>query len=128
MEGQYVYFSEDHSAPYSDMVVMEGKYLFLSGLIAEDLGTREILSGDITFETKTVLDNLETILERYGSDMDHIVRLEILLRDFSERDVMNEEYRKHFNADHMPARLCFGDVGLAGTCKIEIMATAYKKD
>ena len=59
--------------------------------------------------------------------MDHVVRIEVILADFSERDAMNAEYVKHFDPDHKPARLCFGGVDLADGCKIEIMATAVRK-
>lgn len=127
MENKYIRLSDDHSAPYSDIVVVEDKYLYLSGLVAVDLDTGDWNYGDITHETRLVLDNLKTILEAHGSDMDHLIRCEVLLRDFSERDVMNVEYVKHFDPAHIPARLCYGNVGLAGESKIEIMATAIKK-
>ncbi|MCF0150326.1 MAG: RidA family protein [Firmicutes bacterium] len=127
MANEYVYFTADQSAPYSDMVVVDGSLLFLSGLVSEDLITREEVYGDIAFETKTVLDNLKVLLERYGSDMDHIIRIEVLLKDFSEKGEMNAEYMKHFSAGHVPARLCYGGVDLAGQCRIEIAVIARKK-
>lgn len=127
MENQSIYFSEGQDCPYADMVVVEGKTLYLSGLISEDMDTHQMLYGDIAFETRQILSNLKSILEKYGSDMEHVVRAEVLLRDFSVRDAMNAEYVKHFSKIHMPARLCFGNVGLAGECKIEIMVTAVKK-
>ena len=127
MNKEHIYFTDDRTAPYCDLVVAEDKYLFLSGLIAQDMETGEIVSGTITEETRRILQNLAVILERYGSDMDHVLRCEVLLRDFSERDEMNAEYVRHFRPETMPARLCYGDVGLAARCKIEIMVTAVKK-
>ena len=41
-------------------------------------------------------------------------------------DAMNAEYVKHFDKDHVPARICYGDVSLAGECKIEIAVIATK--
>jgi 2-iminobutanoate/2-iminopropanoate deaminase len=35
---------------------------------------------------------------------------------------------KHFSAEHVPARLCYGGVDLAGECKIEMAVIATKKD
>jgi 2-iminobutanoate/2-iminopropanoate deaminase len=122
----YVYFSETGENPYSDMVIADDRYLFLSGLISQDLKTGEVLKGDIVFETKRVLENLETILRLYGSGMDQVIRTEVLLSDFSERDEMNAEYVRHFPEGHLPARLCFGNVGLACDCKVEIAVTACK--
>ncbi|WP_303150049.1 RidA family protein [uncultured Cloacibacillus sp.] len=122
-----VYFSNDRSAPYSDLVIVDEKYLFFSGLISADLETQAPVNGTITEETNQIMSNLSLLLERYGSDLDHVIRIEILLRDFSERDEMNKAYVAHFNEGHLPARLCFGGVDLAGKSKIEIMATALKK-
>lgn len=127
MGEQHIHFSDNHSTPYCDMVVVEDRYLFLSGLVSQNLATGELVLGDTAFETKQILDNLKIILERYGSDMQSVIRAEVLLRTFAERDLMNVEYVKHFDPEHMPARLCYGDVGLAGECKVEIMVTAVKK-
>ena len=126
MANEYIRFTDDMSAPYSDLVVVDGKFLFLSGLVSEDLESGELVCGTITVETRQVLDNLKVLLKRHGSDMDHVVRIDVLLRDFSERDEMNAEYVRHFDPKHMPARLCYGNVGLADQCKIEIAVTAVK--
>lgn len=112
--------------PYSDIVVVDDRELHLSGLIAMDLETGEMRYGSITEETRLILDNLSALLKRCGSDMDHVVRATVLLSDFSERDEMNAEYVRHFKPGQLPARLCFGNVGLHGKCKVEITATAVK--
>ncbi|MBM6927612.1 RidA family protein [Pseudoflavonifractor phocaeensis] len=124
---EYVRFSDDQEVPYSDLVVVDGKTLYLSGLVAEDLDTQELSCGSITHETDKVLSNLKILLERYGSDMDHVVKVDVLLRDFSERDKMNAEYLRHFDPRRLPARLCYGNVDLADSCKIEIAVIAIKK-
>ncbi|WP_297232835.1 RidA family protein [uncultured Flavonifractor sp.] len=126
MANEYIRFTDDMSAPYSDLVTVDGKFLFLSGLVSEDLNTGDLVYGTITEETCQVLDNLKVLLERHGSDMDHVVRIDVLLRDFAQRDEMNAEYVRHFDPKHMPARLCYGNVGLADQCKIEIAVTAVK--
>lgn len=127
MDLQFISFEENSGAPYSDIVVVEDKYLYLSDLVSEDMETGELVSGDITAETRRVFENLAVILARHGSDMEHVVRVEVLLRDFSERGEMNAEYVKHFSPARMPARMCYGGVDLAESCKIEVMVTAVKK-
>lgn len=112
--------------PYSDVVEVDGDFLFLSGLISENLETGKLVSGDITTETRQTLNNLETILKQHGSDMEHVIRVEVIMADFSQRDEMNAEYVKHFSAGRIPARVCYGGVDLAGGCKIEIMTIARK--
>ena len=127
MRVQSIYLPGGEENPYADLVLVEGQFLFLSGLVSEDLDTHDWAYGDVTQETRQILLNLKRILEANGSDMEHVVRVEVLLRDFSQRDAMNAEYVRHFSREHMPARLCYGDVGLAGDCKVEIMVTAVKK-
>lgn len=127
MSLEIINFGNDPDRVYADIIKVDGKYLFLSGLVSFDLETGEPLDGDISFQTNCVLNNLKIILEKYNSDMEHVVRIEIILQDFSDRDEMNKEYIKHFSKDHLPARLCFGDVSLAANLKIEIMATAVTR-
>ena len=127
MSCEFLNLQEPNEGPYSDLVVVDDKFLFLSGLVSEDFETGELVPGDIATETRQTLKNLAMILEKYGSDMDHVVRIEVILADFSERDAMNAEYVKHFDPVHKPARLCFGGADLADGCKIEIMATAVRK-
>lgn len=112
---------------YCDVVIVDDRYLYISGLVAMDLESHEMRYGTIIDETKRVLDNLEMILDRYNSDMEHVIRVDVLLADFAERDEMNAEYVRHFPAGHLPARLCYGNVGLHGKCKVEIAVIAAKK-
>ena len=42
---------------------------------------------------------LKVILEKYGSDMDHVVKIDVLLSKWEYRTEMNEEYVKHFKKD-----------------------------
>ncbi len=127
MDNEYIVFIEDEDQPYSDIVVTEDKYLFLAGLVSEDLSTREEAYGSIEFETNRILDNLKVILERYGSDMDHVVKADVLLSKWEYKDAMNQEYVKHFKKEKLPARICFGDVRIAGECKVEMSFIAVKK-
>lgn len=127
MENQHIIFIEEEDQPYSDIVVTEGKYLFLSGLVSEELSTRDEAYGTIEFETNRILDNLKVILEQYGSDMDHVVRADVMLAKWADKDAMNAEYVKHFKKNKLPARVCFGDVSIAGDCKVEMTFIATRK-
>ena len=111
MDNEYIVFMEDEEQPYSDIVVVDDKFLFLAGLVSEDLETRDEACGTIEFETNRILDNLKIILEKYGSD----------------KDAMNREYVKHFKKNRLPARICYGDVAIAGECKVEMAVVATKK-
>lgn len=126
MDNRHIIFIEEEDQPYSDIVVA-GDMLYLSGLVSEDLSTRDEAYGTIEFETNRILDNLKVILERYGSDMDHVVRIDVLLASWADKNAMNAEYVKHFKRDRLPARVCYGDVAIAGECKVEMVVIASKK-
>ena len=127
MDNEYIIFIEEEDQPYSDIVVTDDKYLYLSGLVSETLETRDEAYGTIEFETNRILDNLKIILEKYGSDMDHVVRVDVVLAKWADKDAMNGEYVKHFKRNRLPARICYGDVSIAGQCKVEMAVIATKK-
>lgn len=127
MDNKHIIFIEEEDQPYSDIVVVNDKMLFLSGLVSEELSTRDEAYGTIEFETNRILDNLKVILEQYGSDMDHVVRIDVLLAKWADKNAMNGEYVKHFKRSCLPARVCYGDVAIAGDCKVEMVVIATKK-
>lgn len=126
MENRNIIFIEEEDQPYSDIVEV-GEMLYLSGLVSEDLSTRDEAYGTIEFETNRILDNLKVILERHGSDMDHVVRIDVILAKWADKNAMNAEYVKHFKREKLPARVCYGDVAIAGECKVEMVVIASKK-
>ena len=126
MDNKHIIFIEEEDQPYSDIVVV-GDMLYLSGLVSEELSTRDEAYGTIEFETNRILDNLKVILEQYGSDMDHVVRIDVLLASWADKNAMNAEYVKHFKRDRLPARVCYGDVAIAGECKVEMVVIASNK-
>ena len=126
MENKHIIFIEEEDQPYSDIVEV-GNMLYLSGLVSEDLSTRDEAYGSIEFETNRILDNLKVILERYGSDMDHVVRIDVILAKWADKNAMNAEYVKHFKREKLPARVCYGDVSIAGDCKVEMTVIATKQ-
>ena len=126
MENKNIIFIEEEDQPYSDIVEV-GDMLYLSGLVSEDLSTRDEAYGTIEFETNRILENLKVILERHGSDMDHVVRIDVILAKWADKNAMNAEYVKHFKREKLPARVCYGDVSIAGDCKVEMTVIATKK-
>ena len=126
MENKHIIFIEEEDQPYSDIVEV-GDMLYLSGLVSEDLSTRDEAYGTIEFETGRILDNLKVILENHGSDMDHVVRIDVILAKWADKNAMNTEYVKHFKREKLPARVCYGDVAIAGDCKVEMVVIATKK-
>lgn len=113
------------SSPYSEVVIVND-YLYLSGLVSENMKTGELLLGDIEFETDNIMNNLAQILNENDSGMDRLIRIEIYLRDYRDIEKMNATYIKHIPKEKLPSRLCVQVADLCDQCKIEVVAMACK--
>jgi 2-iminobutanoate/2-iminopropanoate deaminase len=83
--------------PYSQ-AVKTGGFLFLSGQVALDPKSGEMTGGDIRQQTERVLENIKGILEAAGSNLHHVVKTTVFLRDINEFPAMNEVYGRYFTA------------------------------
>lgn len=108
--------------PYSQAIRANG-FVFVSGQIALDPRTQEIVPGDIAAQTERVLENLRGILEAAGSTLDKVARTTVFLADMNEFKAMNDVYAKYFPA-HPPARSTVQVVRLPRDVRVEIDAIA----
>jgi len=104
--------------PFSEAVRV-GNMLYLSGQLGAAPGTMAVVEGGIQAETRQTLENIKTVLERYGSSMDRVVKCTAMIDDMSEWPAMNEIYAEYFPGPK-PARSAFGADGLALGAKVEI--------
>ena len=104
--------------PYSQAVRANG-FVFVSGQIALDPRTQELVPGDIRKQTERVLENLRGILQSAGSSMDKVVRATVFLADMNEFASMNEVYAKYFQRD-FPARSTVQAARLPRDVRVEI--------
>jgi 2-iminobutanoate/2-iminopropanoate deaminase len=88
--------------PYSQAVRANG-FLYLSGQVALDPKTGEMTGADIRQQTERVLENVKGILEAAGSNLHHVLKVTVYLKDMNEFAAMNEVYGKYF-ASAPPAR------------------------
>lgn len=108
--------------PFSEAVRV-GDMLYLSGQIGNRPGTKDLVPGGITEETRQTLENIRSILERHGSSMSRVVKCTIFLADIEEWPRMNEVYATYF-ADAKPARSAVAGSGLALGARVEIECMA----
>jgi 2-iminobutanoate/2-iminopropanoate deaminase len=88
--------------PYSQAIKSNG-WVFVSGQVAIDPSTQQVINGDIAAQTDRVLKNLTAILEAAGSGMENVVRSTVFLKDMGDFAAMNEVYARFFKANP-PAR------------------------
>lgn len=110
------------SLPYSPGI-RAGDWLFLSGTTGVRPGTREVVSGGITAETRQALENVRATLRAAGLELRDVVKCTVFLADIRDYDAMNVVYAEFFPADP-PARSAIGVAGLPLGARVEIECLA----
>ena len=110
--------------PYSQ-AIKAGDFIFVSGQVAINPVTGELILDDIKTETKQVMDNINAILTEAGVDFSHIVKTSIFLKDMQNFAQVNEVYGTYFK-DNFPARETVQVAGLPKNVNVEITVTAHK--
>jgi len=109
--------------PFSEGVRV-GNMLYLSGVIGNIPGQKQLMTGGIQAETKQTMENIKRILERHGSSINQLVSCKIMLADMKDWNAMNEVYLTYFPQDKLPARSALGASGLALNSRVEIECIA----
>ena len=88
--------------PYSQAVRV-GQFVFTAGQIPLDPKSGQIVSDDISEQTRQVLNNLTAVLKSENLTFDHIVKTTVFMTDLGQFAAMNEIYAGYFSAQP-PAR------------------------
>jgi len=83
--------------PYSQAIRANG-FVFVSGQVAFDLATQQIISGDVSAQTDRVMKNLAAILKAAGSGLEKVVRCGVFLKNMGDFAAMNEVYGRYFSS------------------------------
>ena len=110
--------------PYNQAVQF-GNMLFISGQIALDPSTGELVKGDVQAEARQVMKNLSAILSAAGMDFSNVLKSSIFLMDMGQFAQVNEVYGSYFG-DDAPARETIQVAGLPKGVKVEISMVAAR--
>jgi 2-iminobutanoate/2-iminopropanoate deaminase len=110
--------------PYSQAIEARGaRTLWISGQVALDPTTGELLKGDVAAQTERVMESLGAILAAAGASFDDVVRCTIFLVDLADFAKVNEVYGRRFPRDP-PARATVQVAALPRGARVEIDAVA----
>jgi 2-iminobutanoate/2-iminopropanoate deaminase len=82
--------------PYSQAVRANG-LVFVSGQVAIDPATQQVIDGDVAVQTERVMKNLSAILAAAGSRLDLVLRCTVFLKSMNDFAAMNAVYGKYFS-------------------------------
>ena len=88
--------------PYSQ-AIRYGAFLFVSGQIAIDPQTADIIEGDIEAQTGQVLKNIAAIIDAAGMSLQDVVKCTCFLKDMNDFVRFNGVYENYFG-EILPAR------------------------
>ncbi len=110
--------------PYSQ-AIQAGNMLFVSGQIAIDRNSGNLVSGSLADETHQVMKNLKAVLSAANMDFTNVVKCSIFLKDMNSFAEVNAIYGEYFNANP-PARETVEVSRLPKDVRVEISCIAVK--
>jgi 2-iminobutanoate/2-iminopropanoate deaminase len=110
--------------PYNQAVMVDDT-LYISGQIALDPSSGQLMTESIEQQTTLVMNNLNAILHSADMDFSHVVKTSIFLMDMNDFAKVNEIYANYFERD-FPARETIQVAGLPRGVAVEISMIACK--
>jgi 2-iminobutanoate/2-iminopropanoate deaminase len=113
--------------PYSQAIIANG-LVFCSGQTPIDPATGNLVPGGIEEQTHQVFKNLKAVLAAAGTDLEHVVKSNVFLKDMNNFATMNGIYASYFPGTP-PARSTVEVARLPKDCMVEIeMIALLKRD
>ena len=110
--------------PYSQ-AIQYVDFLFVSGQIAIDPQTGDIIDGEIEAQTEQVLKNIAAIIEAAGRSLQDVVKCTCFLKDMNDFTKFNAVYENYFG-DSLPARETVEVARLPKDALVEVSAICGK--
>jgi 2-iminobutanoate/2-iminopropanoate deaminase len=122
-----IIFSKEAPAPIGpySQAVKAGSTLYVSGQIALDPATGELINENITEETHAVMKNLEAVLRAAGYGFGNVVKCSIFIKNMDQFATINEAYGQYFKTNP-PARETVEVSRLPKNVNVEISCIAVK--
>ena len=108
--------------PYNQAIICNNM-MFISGTIAMDLQSKQLVKTTIKEETKMVMEYLGEILKAGGCSFENVVKSTIFLNDMNNFVNVNEVYASYFKGD-FPARATIQAARLPKDANVEISVEA----
>ena len=114
----YASGKQPEKTPLFNGVVSYGNLVFISGIGAH-------FEGDIKAHTKHVLDEIQKNLERVGSSMEKVLKVNVYLNDLKDYAGMNEMFLGRFGPEPGVRTTIAAAGGIPGNSLVEIDCIAF---
>ena len=96
----------DPIGPYSH-IAKAGPFLSISGTAGVDPSTGRLAGDDVYSQTLQILESFKVMLASAGSDLQHVLHVNVFLKDMRDFQEMNRAYVEKMGS-HRPARTVIG--------------------
>ena len=107
-------------SPILSLAVEHGDTVYLAGVVAKKL------EADVKGQTKEILDEIDRLLAKCGTNKSKVLAATIWVTDIRNRAPMNEVYTAWADPKNMPVRACVEAKLVDPRALVEIMVTAAK--
>jgi len=113
--------------PYNQAIQV-GNTLYVSGQIAIDPPSGDLVISNIEAETRQVMKNISEILKEAETGFEHVIKCSVFVRDMQLYGRINAVYAEYFDEATAPARELVEVANLPKFVNIEISTIAYVPD
>ncbi|HEY8845863.1 MAG TPA: Rid family hydrolase [Candidatus Limnocylindrales bacterium] len=92
--------------PYSHIARVE-RFITIGGTAGVDPATGQLAGPDVGSQARQILDSFAVMLASVGSDLEHVVHVNVFLQQMTDFEALNEAYVEKMGA-HRPARTVIG--------------------
>ena len=92
--------------PYNHIAKV-GQFITIGGTAGVNPATGQLAGAEAYSQAKQILASFQVMLESAGSDLNHVVHINVFLKEMRDFDEMNRAYIEMLG-DHCPARTVIG--------------------
>ncbi len=92
--------------PYNHIAKV-GQFISIGGTAGVNPATGELAGPDVYSQTRQILESFKVMLESVGSDLNHVIHVNVFLKDMQDFESMNRAYIEQMG-EHRPARTVVG--------------------
>jgi len=92
--------------PYNHIAVVD-RFISIGAIAGVDPATGQLAGTDIESQTRQIFESFRVMLESVGSDLAHVIHVNVFLQSMADFEAMNVAYIEKMG-EHRPARTVIG--------------------
>ena len=92
--------------PYNHIAKV-GQFITIGGTAGVNPGTGQLAGSDVYSQARQILQSFQVMLQSVNSDLNHVIHINVFLKDMRDFDEMNRAYVEMMG-EHRPARTVIG--------------------